>query len=414
MSACITSTRGLLRHYLRDNNAGLRMWQQSSRSRRRWVWQHSSQNQPHLHPHHVDSHWYSRIVVFRQKPILQRIGYIVRLVRIPIVAAGIFSLGYHQGVIESQRQPQYFQKELMDAMLLDCCPDGNVQVEILSELDVQGWGAANKIATSRNHQVASVATKIIQQAKLHIRHELEKAEADARASLLLLESSTTKGGNNKTLSEAEMVKRIAKSKQVSKWREAQWRVIGSDLDTEPWRFVFVNGPGPNAWVAELLPKRIFITTSLLDFADTIDEVAFVLGHEMSHFVHGHVSLSNELSKNLKTAEILLLTMDPTEGMLAFGVIAILDMIRRSIEASYSREHEHEADELGLILVNACGEYDLEAGPKFMYRLYQNEDKSLVIPLLDTHPPSLERARNLYKDAKELLQSGRDDQPKGSS
>jgi Zn-dependent protease with chaperone function len=397
MSACITSTRGLLRRYVCVNNAGLKIWQQS-RSRRRWVWQ-SSHDQHHLHPHHVDSHWYSRIVVFRQKPILQRIGYIVRLVRIPIVAAGIFSLGYHQGVIESQRNPQYFQKQLMDAMLLDCCPDGDVKAEILSELDVQGWSAATKIATSRNHQVASVATKIIQQAKLYIRHELEKAEAEARASILL-ELSTTKGGNNKTLSEAEIVKRISKSKQVSKWREAQWRVIGSDLDTEPWRFVFVDGPGPNAWVAELLPKRIFITTSLLDFANTIDEVAFVLGHEMSHFVHGHVSRSNELSKNLKTAEILLLTMDPTEGMLAFGVIAILDMIRRSIEASYSREHENEADELGLMLVNACGEYDLEAGSKFMYRLYQNEDMSLV-PLLDTHPPSLERARNLYKDAKEL-------------
>jgi Zn-dependent protease with chaperone function len=411
MSAIITSSRSLLRLYIRDYDVVAQGWQQQrTTSRRRLLmskanWYTQDHHHHHLAMGHADSHhhWYSRIILIRQKPLLQRIGYFVRLIRIPIVAAGIFSLGYHQGVIESQRNPQHFQKELMDAMLKASSPDGgHVLAEILSEHDVQGRGAGRKMATSRNHQVAGVATKIIEQAKLHIERELEKAETEARAALLASTESTG-------LSEDEIVTKVAKSRSVSKWQEAKWRVIGSDLDTEPWRFVFVDGPGPNAWVAELLPKRIFITTSLLDFADTIDEVAFVLGHEMSHFIHGHVSRSNEVSKNLKTAEILLLTMDPTEGMLAFGVIALLDMIRRTIEASYSREQENEADELGLMLVNACGEYDLEAGSKFMYRLHRREDKSIV-PLLDTHPPSLERARNLYREAKELLQNGRD-QPK---
>ncbi len=349
-----------------------------------------TQDHHQFDPHH---YWHSRIVAFRQRPILQRIGYVVRLIRIPVIAAGIFSLGYHQGVIESQRNPQFFQQELLDAILKESFPEGDVKVEILSEFDVQGRDAANKVTKSRNHQVANVATKIIHQARLYIKNELQKAESEARTSLL----ETTKN-----MSEEQILKKISLSKEVKKWTSAKLRVIGTELDTEPWRFIFVEGPPPNAWVAELLPKRIFITTSLLEFADTIDEVAFVLGHELSHFIHGHVSRSNQISKNLKTAEILLLTMDPTEGMLAFGVIAVLDMIRRTIEASYSRDQENEADDLGLLLVNACGEYDLEAGSKFLYRLHRYECKS-VVPLLDTHPPSLERARNLYNSSKELQQ-----------
>lgn len=348
------------------------------------------------HPRHSESHsWYASIILLRQKPLLQRIGYFVRLVRIPIVAAGIFSLGFHQGVIESQRNPQHFQQQLLDAVIKESYPEGQAEVETISVSEIEIWRKKWTRTETRNLQVANVAAKILDQAKIHIQKELQNAKQESKFKIIAASPAN--------LSDKELTQKIEKSPEVEKWEAAKWRVIGSDLDTEPWRFVFVTGPSPNAWVTELLPKRLFIATSLLDFAESIDEVAFVLSHELSHFIHGHVSRFNEIEKNLKTAEILLLTMDPTEGVLAFGVIAFLDIVRRAIAASYSRDQEHEADELGMHLLRACEEFDMEAGSRLLYRLHRVEGKS-AMPFLDTHPPSLERARFLYAASKELTKS----------
>ena len=50
----------------------------------------------------------------------------------------------------------------------------------------------------------------------------------------------------------------------------------------PWRFVLIPTPVPNAFVSEILPHRIFITTALFDkFIESQDELALVLGHEVS-------------------------------------------------------------------------------------------------------------------------------------
>jgi len=158
------------------------------------------------------------------------------------------------------------------------------------------------------------------------------------------------------------------------------------------------------WVTELLPKRIFITDTMLHFALTIDEMAFLLGHEVGHFILGHLTQSNNLELGLKTTEIVLLSLDPTAGLVTFAVVGLLDVLRRSIEMAFSREHEREADELGLKLVAGCKQFDLEAGAKFMYRMNasQRGRGSGIFPdFLSSHPPSLERSRQLYKDSQVL-------------
>ena len=77
---------------------------------------------------HEPHHWYSNIILLRQKPFLQRVGFFVRLIRIPVIAAGIYSLGYQNGIIESQRNPQHFQAQLLDAVLKESFPEGTVDV----------------------------------------------------------------------------------------------------------------------------------------------------------------------------------------------------------------------------------------------------------------------------------------------
>ena len=143
----------------------------------------------------------------------------------------------------------------------------------------------------------------------------------------------------------------------------------------------------------------------LEFTQTIDEVAFILGHELAHFVLGHVSTANQIEVSLKVTEIVLLALDPTAGLVTFAVVVWLDFVRRCIARAFSRKHERQADALGLQLVQRAGkQYDLLAGARFMERLSRVEESSKAISLLETHPPSLERAQSLRHEVRVLLET----------
>lgn len=68
---------------------------------------------------------------------------------------------------------------------------------------------------------------------------------------------------------------------------------------------------------------------------------------MAHLLLGHVSQSNRAETMLHTIEVLLLSIDPTAGVLALFFIGGLAAIRRAVSAAFSRENEREADNLGV-------------------------------------------------------------------
>ena len=123
--------------------------------------------------------------------------------------------------------------------------------------------------------------------------------------------------------------------------------------------------------------------------------------QVSHLVLGHLSLANEIELGLKTTEIVLLSLDPTAGLVTFAIVGILTFAQKAIEMAYSRQHEREADELGLKLLAKCRQFDLEAGAQFMFRLHNAEESGGKTGWLDSHPASLERARQIYQESKNM-------------
>ena len=343
------------------------------------------------------------LVLWRQRPFKEKVGQYLRMIRLPFIAYGIYTIGYRQGVVHSHQNPHKFQEQLMNSILEDSVPGPvkcqDIDVEILSEADLVGKNSA-AASKDRYHQVACVAQQIIQIGRKHIDIEIEKAKETVRTNFV-------KSANAETEEEMELLQEqleglYDKDHDVKFWTEAKSRMDGDELNVEPWRFIFVGGgASPNAWVTELLPKRVFITKSLLDFVQNVDEMAFILGHEISHLMLGHLSASGDIEYVLKTSEIVLLSLDPTAGLVTFAVVFLVDLLRRGIAMVFSRDHEREADLLGIKLVAQCdGQYDLEAGARFMHRLYQ-QTQSDLLPLLSSHPPSLERARQLYSKSLEL-------------
>lgn len=109
---------------------------------------------------------------------------------------------------------------------------------------------------------------------------------------------------------------------------------------------------------------------------------------------------------LRTIEVLLLALDPTEGILSLGVIGGLASLRAVLIASFSRENENEADELGLRLTAmAC--YNTKRGAYVMKKMHDHQvamageprSNTHLLSLLDTHPPSLDRYERILAMSK---------------
>ena len=69
----------------------------------------------------------------------------------------------------------------------------------------------------------------------------------------------------------------------------------------------------------MLPHKIFVTTGLFEkFVHNDDELAMILGHEVSHLIRGHFAKSSNIETWIRGFEIFALMLDPTEGLLSLG------------------------------------------------------------------------------------------------
>jgi Zn-dependent protease with chaperone function len=310
----------------------------------------------------------------------------VRYTRIPIIVVSVYSLGYQQGVVDCTKTPKALQEQILRSVLLSTgVTDLEKDVQIVTEHDIRFF------SQQRHHQVAAVGHKIIEAARAHVQEEVEAAMAAVKAKL------------PEDIDEASALLQYDRDPTVQYWHQARLRIMGEEVVGRPWQYIFIQSPAPNAFVTEILPRRFFITSAMLDVATTADELGMVLGHEVSHLILGHVSQTNQVETILKTAEILLLSLDPTSGLLSLGVIGALAGLHQFLAAAHSRENEREADDLGVQLAaRAC--FDTIKGTHVMRKMHDHSisaaasppTDSSIIRMMDTHPPTMERFEHLQR------------------
>jgi predicted Zn-dependent protease len=156
---------------------------------------------------------------------------------------------------------------------------------------------------------------------------------------------------------------------------------GAPLRGFDYQFYVVDMLEPNAFA--LPGGYIFISRGLLALANSEDELACVIGHEITHAVRRHAAAQQALQSRLPP-------------LMLPGA--------RAKFASYSREMEREADEGGQILCAAAG-YDPMGMSTFLTSLAMstrlNYGPSRGQSFFDTHPGSEERAAANAVRAREL-------------
>lgn len=313
-----------------------------------------------------------------------RLARLVRFTRIPFLVLSVYGLGYQQGIVDDIRDPKNTREAIMDKVLSSVAISSRDEVYSISDDEINSSPLNSFRPRMREvNRIATIGHKIILAAREYVKQQLE-----ARARLIQAKLPTN-------MPEEQRVAILDRDAEVKKWRKATMQLNGS------WSYLLLETTIPNAFVSELLPKRIFVTTSMLhEQIYNDDELALVLGHEVSHLVLGHVSKENVFEKILITIEILLLSVDPTEGFLSLAFLSGLATIRQSLQAVRSRENEREADELGLKFA-AMGCYDTKKAANVFGRMHENEDWALqmasrFLSFADTHPPSIERFQDLLE------------------
>lgn len=173
------------------------------------------------------------------------------------------------------------------------------------------------------------------------------------------------------------------------------------VDDSPYEFKIrvLDIPIPNAFAAP--GGYIVIFRGLIDLAETPDEVAGVLAHEMGHVTHQHSMTHLVRSIGFQALIVPLIS----GGAMAADVLS--EMGQAALQASYTRELEEDADRVAVELMNRAG---LKAATftDLLYRIEQefgtlpeedetdggrSDDESFSFPdMMATHPSTPDRAR----------------------
>ncbi|HUE38764.1 MAG TPA: M48 family metallopeptidase [Candidatus Binatia bacterium] len=143
--------------------------------------------------------------------------------------------------------------------------------------------------------------------------------------------------------------------------------------------------------------QVAITSGMLNFVKSDDEMAMVLGHELAHIEQGHVLKGTMGGLALNVLAIVLDSRVPGAGQAAGGVGQLF-------LNHYTQNQEREADRVGLGYAYAAG-YDPMAAVDLQERLAVEVPQSMSAGYFDTHPSSVERAVAARDQARELLAGG---------
>jgi len=135
---------------------------------------------------------------------------------------------------------------------------------------------------------------------------------------------------------------------------------------------------------------IHLDVGLLNFANSDDEVAGVMGHEMGHIERRHVVTLNQKGNILGILIGVLSLFSPIAYALGgYGGDLIFN--------KFSREDELQADQYGLLLMSRAG-YDPRAPVDLFERLAEMEKnapaESKVDKAFEDHPPAKDRVAHL--------------------
>lgn len=202
-----------------------------------------------------------------------------------------------------------------------------------------------------------------------------------------------KGPISNNQEQTQMVKRVGQriQKAVEEYMTAQNK--SSELEGFQWEFNLIDDPKTvNAWC--MPGGKVAFYTGIMPICKDETGVAVVMGHEVAHAIANH---SRERMSQQMIAQYGLSTLGAVLGQ---NSTAGKDLLLQAVGAGtnigmlkFSREHESEADHIGLIFMAMSG-YDPNAAPKFWERMTEMSGGQESPEFMSTHPSHSTRISDL--------------------
>lgn len=168
-----------------------------------------------------------------------------------------------------------------------------------------------------------------------------------------------------------------------------------------WEFNLIEENVANAWC--MPGGKVAFYTGILPICQDEAGIAVVMGHEVAHAIanHGTERMSQGLIQQYGGVALQVAIREQpekTQGlyMAAYGIGS-----QYGAMLPFSRLHESEADEMGLVFMAMAG-YDPREAPKFWERMAANSGGSQPPEFMSTHPSNQTRIKDLNANMGEAM------------
>ncbi|MFP4547029.1 MAG: M48 family metallopeptidase [Fidelibacterota bacterium] len=200
---------------------------------------------------------------------------------------------------------------------------------------------------------------------------------------------------SKETRKADMVNRVGKRLATAVEEYMAKKGMEDKIGNFDWEFKLIESEEVNAWC--MPGGKIVVYTGILPLTQNEAGLAVVMAHEIAHAIanHGNERMSQGLMTQLGGMALSKAIEEKPEEtkqlyMAAFGLGA-----QFGIMLPYSRLHEYEADELGLIFMTMAG-YDPQQAVGFWQRMSKQGSGQKPPEFASTHPADDKRIANLKK------------------
>ncbi len=204
-------------------------------------------------------------------------------------------------------------------------------------------------------------------------------------------------------SEANMVKNVGQKISVAAERYLTANGYAGYLNDYRWEYNLVQDEAVNAWC--MPGGKIVFYTGIMPIAENEAGVAAIMGHEVAHALanHGQQRMSaGQLQALGAVAGNIALSNDPKNQNIfnqAYGIGSTVGVM-----LPFSRNHETEADRIGLTLMAIAG-YDPIVGARLWERM-SAAGGGAPPEFLSTHPSNETRINNIMQWAPEAKAEAR--------
>src|SRR4051812_24838223 len=198
------------------------------------------------------------------------------------------------------------------------------------------------------------------------------------------DSVIRKGPLSKDAQQTDMIKRVGVRIQHAVEQYMAQQNLSAELNGFAWEFNLIDDPKTvNAWC--MPGGKVAFYTGIMPICKNEAGVAVVMGHEVAHAIanHGRERMSQGLIANMGINTLgAALGQNPTMtkqiALQAVGVGTQIGMLK------FSRQHESEADHIGLIFMAMAG-YDPNEAVSFWQRMETMSGGGAPPEWLSTHP-----------------------------